>query len=234
LASNSVDFATADSANTLADSIATPDMISIPLAAQALVVVYNLPGITDGSISLSMDLITRIFLGNITKWNDPSIMASNPGISLPNSDIILVTRGDISTLTTVLHTALSTHSTKWSTSVSADSNGILTWPYTTNMLVRTNFFGHGTALATIPYTLSYMWLDEANALGIPYANFQNKLGAIIKPTSNSVLFAVMEKGATPLESANSGLLDLTIPSGNYPIPHSLTISRVDVPLNMME
>jgi hypothetical protein len=88
LASNSVDFAIGDSAQNLQDGINTPDMASIPFAAQALVLVYNLPGIADGSLTLSMDLVTRIMLGNITSWKDPSIVTLNPGVALPDVNVL--------------------------------------------------------------------------------------------------------------------------------------------------
>jgi phosphate transport system substrate-binding protein len=83
-----VDFAMADSAQNLQDGINTPDMISIPFAAQALVLVYNLPGIADGSLTLSMEVTARIMLGNITSWKDPSIVALNPGVALPHTNVL--------------------------------------------------------------------------------------------------------------------------------------------------
>jgi phosphate transport system substrate-binding protein len=81
---NVVDFAVSDTPITLSDYINSPDMVSMPMAAQAAVIVYNLPGIADGSITLSMNLTSRIFLGEIYKWNHPSIVALNPGVALPN------------------------------------------------------------------------------------------------------------------------------------------------------
>jgi hypothetical protein len=58
-------------------------------------------------------------------------------------------------------------------------------------------------------------LDEANTLGVPYANLKSSSGTILKPTSDSVLYAVMEKGGTPLPNGQL-LVDLTVPSGIIP------------------
>jgi ABC-type phosphate transport system substrate-binding protein len=83
--------------------------------------------------------------------------------------------------------------------------------------VRRDRFSQATAMSTIPYTLSYMWLDQANDLGIPYASFYSKNGVTLEPTYDNVMFSVIEKGG-PGSLTVDRLLDLTVPNGPYSWP----------------
>jgi ABC-type phosphate transport system substrate-binding protein len=219
LASNSVDLAFTETYQTTADIINTPDMVSIPLAAQALVMVYNLPGITEGSLTLSMQLVARIFLGSITKWNDPSIVALNTGVLLPNVNITLVVRDDLILESLVFDQGMRSTSSDWASKVPSVTNGVVQWPYTSGQFLRRrDRFSQATAMATQPYALSYMWLDAANDLGIPYVNFMGSNGVILDPTGDGILFAVIEKGGPGTFTPITNLLDLTVPSNPYAWP----------------
>jgi len=55
----------------------------LPMTAGSIVLSYNLPGVT-GAVQLPRDVYPAIFLGQITKWNDPKIVAANPGLTLPD------------------------------------------------------------------------------------------------------------------------------------------------------
>jgi phosphate transport system substrate-binding protein len=110
----------------------------------------NIPNIEEGAFMLTPPILARIFLGNITKWNDPILLALNPGLALPNVDITLIIRGDSVTLNSVLHAGLSFVSEEWKNKVQLGSDGLtIKWPYTTKLIERDDFFSHGTAMATV-------------------------------------------------------------------------------------
>ncbi|MGL5722296.1 MAG: phosphate ABC transporter substrate-binding protein PstS [Brevinema sp.] len=89
------------------------DMIHLPAALAAVNVAYNMTGVT-ANINLTADVITRIFDGKITRWNDPAIVELNKNISLPNLAIRPVYRSDSSGTTYVFSEAMSKASSLWS------------------------------------------------------------------------------------------------------------------------
>jgi len=66
-------------------------VLHFPTVLGAVVVIYNIPEISD-SLNFDSDTIANIFLGKITKWDDPAIKATNPKVKLPNTDIVVVHR----------------------------------------------------------------------------------------------------------------------------------------------
>jgi hypothetical protein len=77
------------------------------------------------------------------------------------------------------------------------------------MIQSASFLAAGSSLSTVPYTLGFFWLDELTQLGLPSSAMLSYTGATLQPTSNSVLFAVMERGGIPLNTATGALADLT-------------------------
>ena len=69
-------------------------ILHIPMTSGAVAIIYNLNGIDSGQIKLSGEVLAEIYLKNILKWNDPAIVALNPGLSLPDSPIAVVHRSD--------------------------------------------------------------------------------------------------------------------------------------------
>ena len=96
LINNTVDFAASDAAMT-PEQIAKVErgVVLLPMTAGEIVLAYNLPGQPTG-LKLPRDVYPDIFLGKITKWNDPRIVAANPGIQLPDLPITVVRRSDSS------------------------------------------------------------------------------------------------------------------------------------------
>ena len=77
-------------------------ILHIPTVLGAVVVTYNVPGVPS-RLKLTPEALADIFLGKITKWNDPTIAAPNPGVKLPAHDIVVVHRSDGSGTTVHLH-----------------------------------------------------------------------------------------------------------------------------------
>ena len=90
------DFGTVDSFLTIDDYGRAGDLAIYPVVAGSVVPFYNIEGIDreSGSLTMSRDLLARVFLRNITRWNDPEIVAANPGLKvlLPDEEITIVYR----------------------------------------------------------------------------------------------------------------------------------------------
>jgi phosphate transport system substrate-binding protein len=110
-------------------------LVNIPLAVAALMVVYNVPGISPAThLKLDGKLLARIYAGQITSWDDRAIAAVNPGVRLPGTRIVLVHRGDDSGSTFLLTSYLNAQDpTDWSnsligTTVSPGRGSRASWP----------------------------------------------------------------------------------------------------------
>src|SRR5207245_1353745 len=106
-----VDFGATD-APYKATSTAVAKIINIPTALGAVVVTYNLPGVSK-PIQLSGQTLADIFQTTITKWNDPAIAKENPGVTLPSTNITVVHRSDGSGTTYIFTSYLSAVSDNW-------------------------------------------------------------------------------------------------------------------------
>ncbi len=106
LTAGSVDFAGSDTALTDAEAAKVKNgVLYVPTAGGPVAVVYNLPGVSN--LKLSRKVLPAIFSGQITNWNDPQIVAANPGVKLPSSQIKLAVRADSSGTSYIFTNALS-------------------------------------------------------------------------------------------------------------------------------
>jgi phosphate transport system substrate-binding protein len=116
ITSNQVDFGASDAPLTPAQQSACPDCIQIPWALSAVAVAYNVPG-APVHVNLDGNTISKIFLGQITNWNDPAIAALNKGASLPNLKITPVFRSDGSGTSYAFTDYLSAVNGQWKTKI---------------------------------------------------------------------------------------------------------------------
>jgi len=100
-------------------------IIHIPTVLGAVVPIYNLPGV-NAELKFSPDVLADIYLGKISNWSDPRIARDNPGVKLPNTDIIVVHRSDGSGTTYIFTDYLSKVSNDWKNSVG--KNTAVPWP----------------------------------------------------------------------------------------------------------
>jgi len=121
----SVDFGVTDVPLTQAE-LDNDDLLQFPIVAGAIVPVINVPGIGDGQLRLSGEILADIFLGKIARWNAPSIRALNPDRVLPDLPITVVHRSDGSGTTFVFTYYLSRISPEWQDRLGIASR--LRWP----------------------------------------------------------------------------------------------------------
>jgi phosphate transport system substrate-binding protein len=158
-------------------------LLHIPTVAGAVVITYNV----EGSPALKFDgeTIAGIFLGQIKKWNDPKIAATNPGVKLPDKDIVVVHRSDGSGTTFIFTDYLSKISPEWKSKVGTNTS--VSWP--TGIGGKGNEGVSGQVKQT-PGALGYVELIYAIQNKMAYAEIKNAAGEFIKPTIDSVTAAL--------------------------------------------
>ena len=120
-----VDFGATDAFLSNEKLAAMPaEVVHIPTVLGAVVIAYNLPGVDD--LKLSNTLLEKIFMGEITKWNDPAIKSNNEDVSLPDMDITFIHRSDGSGTTYIFSDFMTKISSKWADKVGKGKS--LQWP----------------------------------------------------------------------------------------------------------
>ncbi len=152
-------------------------ILHIPVTAGAVTVAYNLSGIPSGTLKFTPDVLADIYLKNIKKWNDPRIVALNPGVKLPDLDIAVVHRSDGSGTTFIFSNYLSKVSKEW-----ADKVGFATsvnWP---GDIGGAGNEGCANQIKQIPGAIGYIELAYAVQNQIPWIKMRNKAGVYLDPS----------------------------------------------------
>lgn len=155
------------------------DVVHIPTCMGAVVIAYNLEGI-DG-IKLSDQLLEKIFLGEITKWNNTEIASLNEGLTLPAKDITVVYRSDGSGTTFIFSDYMSKISSKWADQIGTGKS--LNWA--TGMGAKGNPGVAGTISAT-DGAIGYIGSEYAFSMKIKTANIKNSAGNYVQPSLESI------------------------------------------------
>ena len=180
-----VDFGASDAPLTASEMEKAPGAVHIPETIGSIVVSYNIPEFPDEGLRLSGPVLSDIFLGKITKWDDPAIQQLNPGASLPARDIITVHRSDGSGTTFVWTDYLSKVSPEWKEQIGRGKS--VQWP--TGIGAPGNE-GVSSSINSTPYAVGYVELSYALTTGMTYAHLQNQAGNFIKPTLDSIGAAI--------------------------------------------
>jgi phosphate transport system substrate-binding protein len=158
-------------------------ILHLPTVLGAVVPVYNLPG-TQGEIKFNGPVIADIFLGKITKWNDPAIAKLNAGMQLPSTDITVVHRSDGSGTSYIWVDYLAKVSPEWLKKVGVNTS--VNWP---NGLGGKGNEGVAGLVQQTPGSLGYVELIYALQNKIAYASVQNAEGEFVRATIQSVTAA---------------------------------------------
>lgn len=158
-------------------------ILHFPTVLGADVPAYNVPGVS-GSLNFTGEALAGIFLGKITKWNDPSLVKANPGVKLPNADIVVVHRSDGSGTTYVWVDYLSKVSKEWETKVGRGTS--VKWPVGLGGKGNEGVSGQ---IRQIPNSLGYVELVYAIQNKMNYGKVQNAAGEFVQATLTSVTAA---------------------------------------------
>jgi phosphate transport system substrate-binding protein len=156
----------------------------IPMVAGAVVPIYNVPGVGSG-LNFTGDILADIFLGRITKWNDPRILRVNPQATLPGETIVVVRRAEGSGTTAIWTNYLSKVSPQWRSQVGEGPS--VNWP--TGLGARGNEGVSGLVRQT-PHSLGYVELAHASLNKIPFGHVQNRAGQFVRPTLSATTRAM--------------------------------------------
>jgi len=158
--------------------------VHIPMVAGSVVPIYNVPGVGAG-LRLAPDVLADIYLGKITKWNDPRLVKINAGLTLPANDIVSVRRSDGSGTTQIFVNYLSKVSDEWKTKVGEGMS--VRWPV--GLGGRGNEGVAGLVRQT-PNTIGYVELAYAMTNQIHYAAVQNRKGQFVRASLSATTNAV--------------------------------------------
>src|SRR5580704_609102 len=157
-------------------------VLHFPTVLGAAVPTYNVPGV-NAELNFTPEALAGIFLGKVTKWNDPVIADANKGIKLPAADIVVVHRAESSGTTYVWTDYLSKISDEWKTKVG--KGAAVNWPSATSLGGKGNEGVTGTVKNT-PNSIGYVELIYAESNKIPYGNVKNAAGVFVKASLGAV------------------------------------------------
>jgi phosphate transport system substrate-binding protein len=158
-------------------------LLHIPTVAGAVVVTYNLP--EKPKLKLDGPVIADIFFGKITKWNDPKLVALNPGVKLPATDLVVVHRSDGSGTSYIFTDFLSSVSKEWEKQVGHNTS--VKWP--TGLGAKGNE-GVAGQVKQLPGTIGYVEFAYAHQNTLSIAEIRNSSGKFITPSIESVTEAL--------------------------------------------
>jgi phosphate transport system substrate-binding protein len=161
-------------------------ILHFPTVLGAVVPTYNIPGVT-ADLNFTPEALAGIFLGKITKWNDPVIADANKGVKLPAEDIVVVHRADGSGTTYCWTDYLSKVSDEWKTKIGKGTS--VNWPTSQGSQGSKGSEGVTGTVKNIPNSITYVELIYAESNKIPYGNVKNPAGVFVKASLVSVTAA---------------------------------------------
>ncbi len=185
LKAKTVDFGASDAPLTAEEERAMPaPVVHIPTVGGAVVLGYNVPGVGAG-LRLTSDIVAGIFLGKITKWNDPAIVAVNKKIALPDLAIQPAHRTDGSGTTYIFTHYLKKVSADWAAGPGAGKS--VNWPAGIGGKGNAGVAG---AIQRTPGAIGYIELEYAVKQNIAYASLKNRSNNFVAPSVQSVTAAI--------------------------------------------
>lgn len=206
-------------------------LMQFPAVMGGDVPVYNLNGINPGELKFTGELLANIYLGKITKWNDPAIVALNKDIKLPDQDITVVHRSDGSGTTFIWVNYLSKVSPEWKTKIGEGTS--VAWPVGTGGKGNE---GVASYVQRIKGSIGYVEYAYALQNKMAYGQVKNKDGQFVKPDEDS--FKAAAAGAEWDKAPGMYLLLTDQPGKNsWPITGAtfiLMYKTQDKPVNGLE
>jgi phosphate transport system substrate-binding protein len=190
ISARQVDFGASDvpmKASELAAAKGGP-VTQLPDALGAEGVAYNLNLPAGARLHLTGPVLARIFLGQVTHWDDPAITALNPGLTLPGASIAVVHRSDGSGTTYIFSNYLSSVDPAWAAKVGTGKT--LKWP------VGEGAEGNSSVTSTVfrtPFSIGYVEQAYSQGLVLPFAEIRNQAGNYVLPSTQTIAAAAAQK-----------------------------------------
>src|SRR3954470_2029548 len=160
------------------------NLLHVPTVLGAVAVTYNLPSLGETQLKFDGNLLVDIFMGRVTNWNDPKIAALNPGVKLPDLDLIVVHRSDGSGTTYIFTDYLNKFSREWKDKVGYATS--VNWP------VGLGGKGNEGVTQQVKQTegaIGYVELIYALSNGLGHGDIKNSAGKFVTPSLASVTAA---------------------------------------------
>ena len=189
-----VDFGASDMPVAAAD-LATHRLMQFPAVIGGVVVIVNIPGVETNQLKLTGDLLAEIYLGRIANWNDPRLVALNPGVTLPNLAIAPVYRADGSGTTFVYTDYLSMLSPEWKSKVGSSTS--VKWP------AGNGAKGSDGVAATVRQVrggIGYVESAYASQNKLTTTMMRNKAGQFVAPTMEAFAAAAAAADWTTVQN----------------------------------
>lgn len=170
-----VDFGASDLPLTDAE-LAKDGLMQFPTVIGGVVPVLNVRGLTAGQVKMTGQVLGDIFLGKITKWNDPALAALNPGVPLPDAAIAVVRRADGSGTTFIFSNYLSKVNAEWKAKVGEGT--AVNWP--TGAGGKGNE-GVAAFVQRLPNSLGYVEYSYAKSNKMSHVLMRNQAGSFVAP-----------------------------------------------------
>jgi phosphate transport system substrate-binding protein len=183
LADYSADLAIASRPAAAKDNFTYAGSVFLPVSAQAVAVVYNIPALPDVPSGLRFDPSTlyAVVSGNATYWDDPRIKSLNPGTSLPHEQIVVVHEGPAASASDMLARYLASSS-------ASNNSSAIAWPESS--LVADSANSLAAMVRQTPYSIGYVDFAFAVQTRMTYASLQNSDGQYLIPSADSIGAAV--------------------------------------------
>jgi phosphate transport system substrate-binding protein len=167
------------------EELAKHDLVQFPALIGGIVPVFNIQNLGDGQLQLDGPVLANIFLGKIKRWNDPAIVALNPGVALPRDAINVIHRSDKSGSTFVLTDYLFKVSAEWKASMGAAATEV-NWKVGVGVDGTDNL---AKQLVGTPNSISYMDLALIQQKHLAFVKVRNHDGVFVSPQQGSFIAA---------------------------------------------
>ncbi len=168
-------------------------VLNLPSVLGAVVPAYNIPGVS-GEVKFTPEALAEIFLGKITKWNDKALTSVNPGVNLPDKEIIVIHRSDGSGTTFIWTDYLSKVSSDWKSQVG--SNTSVKWPIG---LGGKGNEGVAGSIRQLQGSIGYVELIYAVQNNIQFGSVRNSAGVFLKASLEGVTAAAASAPKMPAD-----------------------------------
>jgi len=196
---HTVDFGASDAPMSSSQAAACKGCVQVPWALAATTLSYNVPGVKK-PLRLSGPEVAAMFLGQITKWNDPRITRLNPGVSLPPTRVIPIHRSDPSGDTYAFSNYLSRVSSAARSKLGVSTQ--IAWP---NGTAAKGNSGVAEAILQNRGSIGYVAIGQAIGSKLDYALVQNSAGQFVRPSTSSI--AAAAKTARFASDSSASIVD---------------------------
>ena len=179
---NTVDFGASD-APLSKEELDKSGLIQFPTVIGGVVPVVNIDGVAPGQLKLDGTTLANIYLGKITKWNDPAITALNPGVTLPDAPITTIFRSDGSGTTFNFTNYLAAVSPEWKAGPGVDKS--IKWPTAATGAGGKGNEGVASNVARAKNSIGYVEYAYAKQNKMSHTQLKNAAGNFVQPSAES-------------------------------------------------